>query len=201
MSDKTERGLRLLLAIVLGVPALAACGNSDRAAEAARAAREDSIRQLGAAAWSDGQLIAYVQVVSSTLVGDGPVVDRRARSRAVRAFGRRVTTEHRRLAAFADSLASRRSGEDAPPFVSDLLQLHENAMRQLAQGGTFDLAYVRSVSGALEDVATRLARGDSARHPGTVGQLLMRTRRTVEAQLKVARELEQVLGAARTGAQ
>jgi predicted outer membrane protein len=176
--------------LILFAGFVVACGDGGRAADSARAAqREDSIRRLGAAAWDDGQLIAYVKVASTTLVADGPLVERRARAAAVRSFGRTVVSDHRRVLRLADSLEARRNAVVPPLVSSEVLQEHEAVMRRLARDGPFDTAYVRSTRAVLEEVAGQLAKADSTRHTGAVHELLRRTRTALRSELRTAAAL------------
>jgi predicted outer membrane protein len=174
-----------------------ACGE---ASERARAEREraDSIRALGAAAWTDDELVAYIRLISATLIADAPVVDRKSRSRAVRAFGRSVVSDHQRLDRIADSVALGDADVIPPSVSSEILQQHERELRRLEQTRDFDLGYVNTVRNTLTEARTQLLRAavKEGRAPEVV-RLSERASIIARDKLRTANELRRNLDPAR----
>jgi predicted outer membrane protein len=173
---------------------LTACGELRRSADSVRAvhARQDSIRLLGAGAWSDQELLAYVRLVARTLADDGPMIERRSRSVAVKTFGRRVVLQHDNFRRLADSISGGRG--PLPPLLSTaMLDAHQADMRSLLRGTGFDLAYVRRTRATLHDALIELQRADAARHSDDAARLLGEMRDALRTHIVTADELTAAL--------
>ena len=188
-------------ALVLGaVLAVGACARSDREAAAdtaaIAAARTDTATIGGAvtgANWTDAQIISMLRAANTGEIAAGELAQRQATGAQVKAFARRLVTDHTALLKNVDDLAAKQNVQQTPPPDSSLIKDSNDALEDLQKkdrGADWDEDFLEAQIDIHQKTLDMLDRAGNAAQAPELRQAIQQGRPTIQAHLDEARRLK-----------